>query len=178
MAKKTALPKGPDVGPIVSSAHLVAPGAEELSEFEFGLIIANNAFERWIVRCMVAIGVSDLNALDVLVLHTINHRGREKRLGDICLVLNVEDAYTVTYALKKLTRADLISGRKSGKEKLFFTTKKGQKACQDYRQIRDACLVGSFSASELPNEKIGDLAEILRTLSGLYDQASRAATSL
>ncbi|MFC1665555.1 winged helix DNA-binding protein [Pseudomonadota bacterium] len=178
MSKKTLSPLQSEVGPIVSSAHLVAPGAEELSEFEFGLIIANHAFERWMVRCMIAAGIADLSALDILVLHTINHRGREKRLADICLVLNVEDTHTVTYALKKLTRADLVSGRKSGKEKLFSTTKKGQKACQDYRQIRDACLVGSYGASELPKEKIGDLAEILRALSGLYDQASRAATSL
>ncbi len=178
MSVKSSLHSNAKVGPIVSSAHLVAPGAEELSEFEFGLIIAHNAFERWVVRCMIAAGVTNLSALDVLVLHSVNHRGREKRLGDISLVLNVEDSHTVAYALKKLIRSELISGRKSGKEKLFSTTEKGVKVCRDYRRIRDACLVGSFGASELPNERIGDVAEVLRALSGLYDQASRAATSL
>jgi len=166
------------IGPIVSSAHLVAPGAEELSEFEFGLSIANNAFEKWIVRCMAAAGFADLSALDVMVLHTIHHRDREKRLADICFVLNVEDSHTVTYALKKLVRLELVSGRKSGKEKLFSVTGKGQTACQEYRKIRDACLIESFAVSGPANEKIGDLAGILRALSGLYDQASRAATSL
>jgi len=166
------------VGPIVSSAHLVAPGAVELSEFEFGLYIANNAFERWIVRCMAAAGFADLSALDVMVLHTVYHRDREKRLADICLVLNVEDSHTVTYALKKLARLEMIAGRKNGKEKLFSTTATGQKACQEYRKIRDACLVKSFGVSAPPNEKIGELASVLRALSGLYDQASRAATSL
>ena len=178
MTQKNQLPSKPKIGPIVSSSHLVAPGAEELSEFEFGLIIANNAFESWIVRCMAAAGFSDLSPLDILVLHTIFHRDREKRLADICLVLNVEDSHTVTYALKKLVRLDLISGRKNGKEKLFSTTPKGQTACQEYRKIRDACLVGAYGISALPNDKIGDIASILRALSGLYDQASRAATSL
>jgi len=178
MSQKTPLNSARKIGPIVSSAHLVAPGAEELSEFEFGLIIANSGFERWIVRCMAAAGFAELNALDIMVLHTVYHRNREKRLADICLVLNVEDTHTVTYALKKLVRLELVLGRKQGKEKLFSTTEKGQNACQQYREIRDACLVESFGVSGLPNEEISDLAGILRALSGLYDQASRAATSL
>lgn len=178
MPKKPLSSNGPNVGPIVSSAHLVAPGAEELSEFEFGLYISNNAFERWIVRCMAAAGFQDLSALDVMVLHTVHHRDREKRLADICLVLNIEDSHTVTYSLKKLARLDLVKGRKNGKEKLFTATKKGQVACQEYRKIRDACLVDAFGVTGLPKDQIGDLAGILRALSGLYDQAARAATSL
>ena len=46
-----------DTGPIVSSAHLVSEKSAELSEFEFGLMIASEAFNRWVVRCMGAAGV-------------------------------------------------------------------------------------------------------------------------
>src|SRR3990170_717431 len=46
--------------PIVSSAHLVSPKSAEMSEFEFGLIVAGNAFHRWIVHCMSAAGLKDL----------------------------------------------------------------------------------------------------------------------
>jgi predicted MarR family transcription regulator len=42
------------IGPIVSSAHLADNANPALSEFEFGLILASNAFQRWIVRCMAA----------------------------------------------------------------------------------------------------------------------------
>src|SRR3546814_9048008 len=35
---------------IVSSAHLVSERAAETSAFEYGLYIASNAFNRWIVR--------------------------------------------------------------------------------------------------------------------------------
>jgi len=30
-----------------------------------------------------------LNALDILVMHTVNHRARGKRLSEICMVLNI-----------------------------------------------------------------------------------------
>src|SRR5436190_161694 len=39
---------------IVSSEHLVSETSAELSEFEYGLIMAGNAFNRWMVRCMSA----------------------------------------------------------------------------------------------------------------------------
>ena len=56
------------VGPIVSSAHLADNAAPELSELEFALTIANNAFQRWIVRGTTAAGRPELGALDVLVI--------------------------------------------------------------------------------------------------------------
>ncbi|HBD32520.1 MAG TPA: transcriptional regulator, partial [Cupriavidus sp.] len=37
---------------IVSSSHLVSVRSPELSEFEFGLNTAYNAYSRWVVRCM------------------------------------------------------------------------------------------------------------------------------
>ncbi|MFN9806965.1 MAG: hypothetical protein ACK56N_11115, partial [Betaproteobacteria bacterium] len=50
----------------VSSSHLVSPRSQELSEFEFGLIVASNAFMRWVVRCMAAAGLKDLTPIEVL----------------------------------------------------------------------------------------------------------------
>lgn len=166
------------IGPLVSSAHLVADGAAELSEFEFGLTLANNAFQRWIVRCMAAAGYPDLGALDVLVLHSVNHRDRAKKLADICLVLNVEDTHLVVYALKKLVKLKLVAGTKQGKENVYATTRKGGEACQRYREVRDRCLVESYAAFDAKGDAVGDLAGLLRTLSGLYDQAARTAASL
>lgn len=168
---------------IVSSAHLVSEASPELSEFEFGLIIAGHAFNRWIVRCMAATGLKDLGALDVLVLHWVNHRDREKKLADICLALNVEDSHLVTYALKKLAKLGLIERRRRGKEIFFSTNEAGQAACARYREIREACLIAALDPFtgdrvEALNPEIGRAAELLRALSGLYDQAARAATSL
>ena len=150
------------VGPIVSSAHLVAEGAAELSEFEYGLIIANNAFERWVVRCMAAAGEPELSAFDVLVLHSTTHREREKKLADIAFVLNVEDIHTVTYALRKLENLGLVKGERKGKEKFFRASEKGRGACERYRRIRDQCLINSFRAMGGAPPEVSEAARLLR----------------
>ena len=168
-----------DGGKIVSSSHLADGGAPTLSEFEYGLIIAGNAFDRWIVRCMAAAGYPDFNRLDVLVLHTVNHRTRDKRLADICFVLNIEDTHLVNYALKKLVKAGLVEAEKRGKETLYRTSPEGAEACRHYREVREPCLVETVKAlGNFDEDEIAAVARFLRALSGLYDQAARAATSL
>ncbi|QRM18385.1 winged helix DNA-binding protein [Dechloromonas sp. TW-R-39-2] len=162
---------------IVSSSHLVSEKSPELSEFEFGLIIAAHAFNRWLIRCMGAAGVKDMAPVDVLVLHHINHRRSEKRLADICFVLNIEDTHVVTYSVKKLVGMGLVSSTKRGKEAFFSTTEEGAELCMQYREVREACLMPGFSGAEEENQRLGEVARLLRTVSGRYDQAARAATS-
>lgn len=164
--------------PIVSSAHLVSEQATELSEFEFGLNMAVNAYHRWVVHCMAAAGQEGLGALDVLVLHLVNHREREKRLSDLCFLLNIEDSHVVNYSLKKLARLKLVTAHRRGKETFHATNEAGQAACARYREIRESCLVASHAALGEDNKAIGEAARMLRVLSGLYDQAARAAASL
>lgn len=168
---------------IVSSAHLVSEKAAGLSEFEYGLFVASNAFARWIVRCMAAAGYPELGALDVWVLHSVNHRERAKKLADLCFVLNVEDTHTVNYALKKLARLGLVAGERRGKEIFYTASEAGQEACAKYREVREACLVQAFEAMAgegvaALDRDVSDAANLLRALSGLYDQAARSATSL
>jgi predicted MarR family transcription regulator len=162
---------------IVTSLHLVSERSPELSEFEFGLTIANNAFSRWIVRCMSAAGVKDMAPIDVLVVHHVNHRGMPKRLSDICFVLNVEDTHVVAYSLKKLVAMGLVASTKRGKEAFYSITEKGESLCLRYRDVREACLMPGFSGTAEENQRLGELARLLRTLSGRYDQAARAASS-
>jgi predicted MarR family transcription regulator len=162
----------------VSSSHLVSPRSQELSEFEFGLIVASNAFMRWVVRCMAASGLKDLAPLEVLLLHHVNHRAREKKLADICFMINIEDTHVVAYALKKLVSLGLVASERRGKEVLFSTTAAGQRYIDRYRQVREACLVAGLSREGSENARLGELASFLRFLSGMYDQAARAAASL
>jgi predicted MarR family transcription regulator len=44
--------------------------------------------------------------------------------------------------------------------------------------VREACLLPGLSGDAAENARLGELAQFLRTVSGLYDQAARAATSL
>ncbi len=166
------------VVPIVSSEHLTSPDSWHLSEFEYGMIIAHNAFSRWMMRCMTAAGHSDFSPLDVLVLHNVNHRKREKRLVDICFVLHIEDHHTVNYSLRKLVKTGLVDKVKRGKEIFYSTTEEGGLTCKKYREIRERCLTSVYRNLEQEGDEVSEAASLLRLLSGLYDQASRSAASL
>lgn len=162
--------------PPVSSQHLVSKKSPELSELEFGLIMAGNAFNRWVVRCMAAAGLPDLTTLDVLVLHHAHHLERPKKTADICFILNIEDTHLVTYALRKLVGLGALGGKKVGKEVFYTTTARGRHYVERYREVRERCLMAGLPVDL--NEGIGRAAQLLRTLSGMYDQAARAAVTL
>lgn len=166
------------VGPIVSSAHLASGAMPELSEMEYALIVASSGMQRWIVRCTDASGLEGLTAMEVQVLHSVNHRGREKTLADLCLVLNIEDTHLVNYAIKKLAEQKLVKTGKRGKEKTVAVTDAGRKACEAYHQTREALLVESVLALGLDPDEVSKAARLLRALSGQYDQAARSAASL
>lgn len=170
--------QNPDTRRIVSSRHLAEGEGWEMSEFEYGLIVVSNAFTRWITRCMAAAGHPDLSSLEILILHNVNHRGRDKRLSDICFLLNIEDTHTVNYALRKLLKAELISSEKRGKEVFYRTSESGMALCDAYRDVRKQCLLSGFELAEDSTVEVREIAKKLRSLSGQYDQASRAAASL
>lgn len=164
---------------IVSSEHLAQLDGWQLSEYEYGLIIAHNAFTRWTVRCLAAVvGHGDFGALDVLVLHNVNHRQRAKRVADITFLLNIEDQHTVSYSLKKLAKAGLVTSERQGKERLYRTTPEGLRICESYRDLRKRCLVDTFLSVDHAADELRHLADFLRVLSGVYDQAARAASSV
>ncbi|MEM6408960.1 MAG: winged helix DNA-binding protein [Pseudomonadota bacterium] len=163
---------------IVSSRHLAEGEGWEASEIEYGMIIAYNAFSRWMTRCMAASGNQDLNALEILVLHNTNHRGRDKRLSDICFLLNIEDTHTVNYALRKLMKTGLLTSEKRGKEVFYRTSAEGAALCETYRDVRERFFLEGLSHLDMTGEEMRKMAARLRALSGQYDQASRAASSL
>lgn len=163
---------------IVSSRHLAEGEGWEASELEYGMIIAYNAFTRWMTRCMAAAGNGDLTPLEILVLHNTNHRGKAKRLTDICFLLNIEDTHTVNYALRKLLKSELIEAEKRGKEVFYSASDKGFALCETYRRIRQDCFLDGLPRMDLNGEELRRVAASLRAISGQYDQASRAAASL
>jgi predicted MarR family transcription regulator len=112
------------------------------------------------------------------VLHHVTHRARDKRLADICFIMNVEDTHLINYALKKLQGLGVVASRKNGKDVTYAATESGRAAVQRYRGIRESCLIDALQADNALNKDIGDLARLLRVLSGMYDQAARAAASL
>lgn len=164
--------------PIVSSAHLAAGGSPALSETEFGLILAIQAFERWIVRCMAASGMPNLAPLEVLILHIVRHRDRPKSYADISLILDIEEPHIVTYALKKLQAAGLVAMHRDKKERMVKATERGVEMCSRYTTIRESLLVKPLRSSGPSEDVLSNVGEVLRALSGYYNQAARSAATI
>ncbi|SFP55263.1 winged helix DNA-binding protein [Sphingomonas rubra] len=162
---------------IVSSAHLADGSAPALSELEFSLTLAASAYQRWMTRCAAAAG-QPLAPLEVLILHTVRHRDRAKRIADITLVLDIEDTHLVTYAIRKLEKAGLIATRRAGKEKLVAATEAGRAFCAAYRDIRERLLATAVESDGPDSAALSATADLLRRLSGQYNQAARAAATL
>ncbi|KQM27341.1 MULTISPECIES: winged helix DNA-binding protein [unclassified Sphingomonas] len=162
---------------IVSSAHLADGSAPALSELEFSLTLAAAAYQRWIARCAAAAGHA-LSPLEVLILHTVRHRDRAKRIADITLVLDIEDTHLVTYAIRKLARGGLVATHRAGKEKLVAATDAGREFCARYRDIRERVLASVVVADGPADPHLSEAADLLRRLSGQYNQAARAAATL
>lgn len=166
------------VGPVVSAAHLADGAVPALSEMEFALTVASNAFQRWMVHCMTAAGVPGLTSVEVQLLHAVNHRDRDKTQADLCMMFNIEDTHIVTYALKKLQVQNLVTTGRRGKEKTVIISKQGQVACARYREVREKLLASSLKALNVDQSGMRSVASLLQVLSGQYDQAARSAASL
>ncbi|MCQ4162504.1 winged helix DNA-binding protein [Roseomonas sp. GC11] len=164
--------------PIVSAEHLAAGAAPALSEVEYGLNLLGAAYHRWMVHCATAAGQPGLSALEVVVVNTIRHRNRPKRQAEIALALAIDDAHLLTYALRKLERLGLIAAGREGKEKVVRMTERGQEFCARYAAIREAMLAGPVAQGGPEAARLSEVATLLRSLSGFYEQAARAAATL
>ena len=149
--------------------------SNSLSQVEFALVTLVFGFSRWVESCMDAAGYRGLSALDVLVLHAVNHRARGCRLSDICTVLNIDDTHLVSYALKKLVAADLVTVIREGRERHFETSARGDEACAAYREVRDRNLVPSVGQIAGDLDEMARVEKFLCTMTILYDQAGRFA---
>lgn len=174
---KTKNNENPDHLAILSSSHLVGENGSALSEFEYGLTMVNNAFQRWMQSCSIACDVHNLSALDILVVHNICHRDRAKRITDVAFTLNFDDTHNVSYSVRKMVKNGLLQAERRGKETYYSVTLQGKEFCIEYAKIRDKCLVQALEYMTL-DESFDDVAKLMRALSGVYAQASRAASSL
>ena len=163
--------------PRAVTSHERVKLSRALSDFEFTLINVMYGFSRWVEICMTAANVRGLSAVDILALHAVNHRARDRRLHEICMVLNIDESHLVAYALKKLVAAGLVRFRTEGREHHYASTAQGDEACLAYRRTRDEFLVEGLSWMQDVGPELAHVERILRTMSGQYEQAGRFATA-
>jgi predicted MarR family transcription regulator len=100
--------------------------------------------------------------------------GRSPALG----ALNIEDTHLVTYSPKKPDGHKLLTSGRRGSEKTMGLTPRGEETVQRYRKVREALLVKSVKSAGMDEQRLSEIAALMRALSGHYDQAARAAASL
>jgi predicted MarR family transcription regulator len=163
--------KPPELGDLVPSKSSVA-----LSALEYTFITLMFGFSRWAEACMDAANVYGLSALDIFVLHAVNHRARGRRLSEICTVMNVGDSYLIAYSLKKLLAAGFIVADRRGRERHYSTTEDGDRACVEYRLVREEHLIRAFFSDPGVAAESAQVTRFLSRIIANYDQAGRAAT--
>lgn len=149
-----------------------------LSEFEFALIVAMNGFNDWVAHCTSAAGGRGLSAVDMLVLHAINLRARDRRLSEVCMVLNIDDSHIIAYSLKKLVEYGYAQNKPSGRERTYSPTAEGDALCASYHAMRRKALLEVLAEERLEPAELDLPAAKLRQLARSYTQASRTATVL
>lgn len=147
--------------------------ARIMTQFELAMIVARHAQDQWGVRCASAAGLKGYSTTELLVLHMVGYGS--KRIADICFALNIEDTHVVSYALKKLVRAQLVESSKIGKDTFFVPTEQGRVHIAGYKEVRTRFLIRALSKFQGGDVDLEQLTDMLRVLSGLYEQAARSA---
>ena len=121
--------------------------------------------------------VSGLSDMDVFLLHLIVYRNRPLRGPDLAFALSIEDMHLVSYSLKKLTRLKLTASKKVGKEVFYSATDMGRTHYDDFQKDRKRFLEPALELISHPAYDYEALNNLLRAISGAYEQAARLAAS-
>lgn len=158
-----------------TSAEPMTEG-ERLSEIELALTVLWNSVHRWLSQRSQSSSVDGLSDLDVFLLHLLVYRNKQLRAIDLAFALSIDDMHLVSYSLKKLARLKMIAGTKIGKEVFYVPTETGKIHYFDFLKDRKKYLEPAMG-SIAQDFDLESLSPLLRALSGVYEQAARAAAS-
>lgn len=151
--------------------------AKLLSELELGLTVLWNSVRRWMSQRSRATILTGLSDLDGFLLHLLVYRDRPLRGIDLAFALSIDDMHLVSYSLKKLVRLDAITSERIGKEVFYRAAEKGRQHYAEFLDDRRRFLEPAMKYLSYGQYDFASLNEVLRALSGVYEQAARAAAT-
>lgn len=159
--------------------HLARTEAEvPLTELEYALMRAQEAFSRWQAECFAAVSGMALSGGENAMLHVIRLNDRPKSLKEIARLTNRDDVPNLQYALRKLVKLGLVKLGGSGRaNSVYVVTDAGMQLTDAYAALR-ANLLGDY-AQAVPglDERMRQATQTLDLLSGIYEQAARVAAT-
>lgn len=150
---------------------------DQLSELELGLTVLWNSVRRWMTQRSKASLIAGLSDLDTFLLHLLVYRDRPMRATDLAFALSMDDMHVVSYSLKKLVRLDAVSTSRPGKEIVYAATDRGRQHYAEYLADRKRFLEPAMSYFSAQDLDVDGLKTLFRAMSGVYEQAARAAAS-
>lgn len=150
---------------------------QSLSELELSLTILWNSVKRWMSQRSKEGVLNGLSDLDVFLMHLLVYRDRQLRANDLAFALSIDDMHLVSYSLKKLVRVEAITSTKVGKEVFYKAGPKAKQHYKEFLQDREKFLAPAMKHLSYGEYDVASLAQLLRALSGVYEQAARTAAS-
>lgn len=152
--------------------------SKALSELELSLTILWNSVKRWMSQRISSESEwNGLSELDIFLMSLLVYRDQKLRANDLAFALSIDDMHLVSYSLKKLVRIEAITSEKVGKEVFYQATDKARKNYQEFLLGREKYLEPALKHLNYGDYDMESLAQLLRALSGVYEQAARMAAS-
>lgn len=175
MAVRALETKGPPT--LATEDKKTKSESELLSELEIALTVLWNSVRRWMMQRSKGGSIAGLSDLDVFLLHLLVYRDRPLRAIDLSFALSVDDMHLVTYSLKKLVRLGTITSKRVGKEVFYTAAEKGRRHYAEFIDDRTRYLEPAMKYITGGAYDLDAVNSLLRAVSGVYEQAARAAAT-
>ncbi|MCX7177723.1 MAG: winged helix DNA-binding protein, partial [Proteobacteria bacterium] len=108
------------------------------TEFEWGVLRFEQAFQRFILQVASMCGLGHLTYQELVALHVIRMQDRPKTAAVIARQLNMDGVTNLQYSLRKLIKYKLLTKIKGGNSKIYTyaVTPAGVAMLEEYTNIR------------------------------------------
>lgn len=181
MVEKSADPtrESDPANPPDTTWHLADdPLAKRMTELEYALMRAAEAFARWQSECLA--NSTDLSATGAenALLHIVRMNDRPKSAKELARLTNRQDMPNIQYGLRKLVKAGLIERSGSARGGITYSaTEEGRRVTDLYAEVRRTFLLKLLPRLENPEESLRSAASTLEMLCGIYDSAALSAVT-
>jgi predicted MarR family transcription regulator len=159
--------------------HLARTPLEiDVTEVEYALMRSYEAFGRWQAECLATVVEFSASGPENALLHIIRMNDRPKSIRDLAHMTNREDIPNIQYSLRKLMKNGFVSRTGSGRSGVTYeATALGRRVTERYAEIRAALLIDAVARVPDLAARLEDAARTLELMTGIYEQAARAAAT-
>ncbi len=159
--------------------HLARTPLEiDVTEVEYALMRSYEAFGRWQAECLATVIEFSASGPENELLHIIRMTDRPKSVRDLAQMTNRDDVPNIQYSLRKLLKGGLVKRMGSGRAGVTYeVTPLGYRVTERYADIRSVLLIEAVTRIPEMADKLEDVARTLELMTGIYEQAARAAAT-